>query len=520
MGLFADCKILWVRLIMENLIWIVLAATLGGGIGYVIRKFQAQKQTQSAEAQARRLVDEAKTKRKEILLEAKDQALKVKEQAKSEERERRDQITRLEQRLEKREENLDSRIEVLERRQQNLIKKEREFEEIKSELKEIRKEQRAKLEKIARLSRPEAKKVLLKLTEKEMKEELVRKIKEMEKIVKEEADKKAREIIGTAIQRYAAPHTAESTVSTVSIPSDEMKGRIIGREGRNIHAFERATGVDVIVDDTPEAVVISGFDPIRRQVAKLSLEKLILDGRIHPARIEETVGDAKKKVSTAIKEAGEQAVYEVGVAFPDDLVKLLGRLKFRTSYGQNVLKHSIEVAFIASMLASELGADINVCKKAGILHDIGKAVDHEISGSHTAIGRDIAKKFGLSPEIIHAIESHHEEVPYKSVEAIIIQASDAISGARPGARRETLEAYVKRLEELENIANAFPGVEKSFAIQAGREVRIIVKPEEIDDLQAIKLAKDIATKIEKDLNYPGQIKVNVIRETRAVDYAK
>jgi ribonuclease Y len=505
---------------MENLIWIVLAATLGGGIGYVIRRFQAQKQTQSAEAQARRLIDEAKTKRKEILLEAKDQALKVKEQAKSEERERRDQIARLEQRLEKREENLDSRIEALERRQQGLAKKEREFEEIKSELKEIRKEQRVKLEKIARLSRTEAKKVLLKLTEKEMKEELVRKIKEMEKIVKEEADKKAREIIGTAIQRYAAPHTAESTVSTVSIPSDEMKGRIIGREGRNIHAFEKATGVDVIVDDTPEAVVISGFDPIRRQVAKLALEKLILDGRIHPARIEEAVSEVKKKVGQAVKEAGEQAVYEVGVAFPDDLVKLLGRLKFRTSYGQNVLKHSIEVAFIASMLASEIGADVNICKKAGLLHDIGKAVDHEISGSHTAIGRDIAKKFGLSPEIIHAMEAHHEEVPFKTVEAIIIQAADAISGARPGARRETLEAYVKRLEELENIANAFPGVEKSFAIQAGREVRIIVKPEEIDDLQAIKLAKNIATKIEKDLNYPGQIKVNVIRETRAVDYAK
>ncbi len=505
---------------MENLIWIVLAAILGGGTGYIIRKFQAQKQTQSAEAQARRLIDEAKTKRKEVLLEAKDQALKIKEQAKTEEKERRNQITRLEQRLEKREEYLDSRIEGLEKRERRLTGKERELEDIKRELREIKKVQRNKLEKIAKLSRSEAKGVLLKLTEKEMKEELVGRIKEMEKRAKEEIDDKAREILTTAIQRYASSHAAESTISTVSIPSDEMKGRIIGREGRNIHAFEKITGVDVIVDDTPEAVVISGFDPIRRQVAKIALEKLILDGRIHPARIEEAVSEAKKQVSQAIKEAGEQAVYEVGIALPPDLVKLLGRLKFRTSYGQNVLKHSMEVAFIASMLASELGADVSVCKKAGLLHDVGKAVDHEISGSHALIGRDIAKKFGLSGEIVHAIEAHHEEVPYKTIEAIIIQSADAISGARPGARRDTLEAYVKRIEELENIASSFPGVEKSFAIQAGREVRIIVEPEEIDDLQSIKLAKDIAGKIEKELSYPGQIKVNVIRETRATEYAK
>lgn len=505
---------------MENLIWIVLAAILGGGAGYAVRKFQAQKQTQSAEAQARKLIDEAKTKRKELLLEAKDQALKIKEQAKIEEKERRNQITRLEQRLEKREEYFDSRIESLEKRERGLAGKERELRDIKRELQDIKKEQRDKLEKIARLSRTEAKGVLLKLTEKEMKEELVNKIKEMEKKAKEEADDKAREILTTTIQRYAASHAAESTVSTVSIPSDEMKGRIIGREGRNIHAFEKITGVDVIVDDTPEVVVISGFDPIRRQVAKIALEKLILDGRIHPARIEETVSEAKKQVSGAIKEAGEQAVYEVGIALPPDLVKLLGRLKFRTSYGQNVLKHSMEVAFIASMLASELGADVSICKKAGLLHDIGKAVDHEISGSHALIGRDIAKKFGLSEDITHAIEAHHEDVPYKTIEAIIIQSADAISGARPGARRDTLEAYVKRIEELENIANGFPGVEKSFAIQAGREVRIIVKPEEIDDLQSIKLAKDITAKIEKELSYPGQIKVNVIRETRATEYAK
>ncbi len=505
---------------MENLIWVVLAAILGGGTGYVVRKFQAQKQTQSAETQARKLVDEAKIKRKELLLEAKDQALKIREQAKTEEKERRNQITRLEQRLEKREEYFDSRIENLEKREKGLTGKERELEDIKRNLRSIQKAQRDKLEKIAKLSRSEAKNVLLKLTEKEMKDELVRKIKEIEKSAKEEADDKAREILTTAIQRYAASHAAESTVSTVSIPSDEMKGRIIGREGRNIHAFEKVTGIDVIVDDTPGVVVISGFDPIRRQVAKKALEKLILDGRIHPARIEEAVSEAKKQISQAVKEAGEQAVYEVGVALPPDLVKLLGRLRFRTSYGQNVLKHSMEVSFISSMLASELGADVSVCKKAGILHDIGKAVDHEISGSHASIGRDIAKKFALSDEIVHAIEAHHEDVPYKTIEAIIVQSADAISGARPGARRDTLEAYVKRIEELENIANSFPGVDKTFAIQAGREVRIIVKPEEVDDLKSIKLAKEIASKIEQDLSYPGQIKVNVIRETRATEYAK
>ena len=319
----------------------------------------------------------------------------------------------------------------------------------------------------------------------------------------------------------AAPQATESTVYTIHLPSDEMKGRIIGREGRNINAIEKATGVDVIVDDTPEAIVISAFDPVRRYIAKLALEKLITDGRIQPSRIEEVVKDAKKEVAKMIKESGEQAVYEVGVAgLPDDLVKLLGRLRFRTSYGQNVLKHSVEVAFIASMLAAEVGADQNIAKKAGFLHDIGKAVDHEIPGSHALIGRDIAKKFGMSPEVVHAIEAHHEDVPFKTTEAILVQSADAISGARPGARRESFESYIKRLEELENIANTFKGVEKSFAIQAGREVRIMVIPEEIDDLSAIKLSKDIAHKIEKELKYPGQIKVNVIRETRAVEYAE
>lgn len=506
---------------MDPLVTVPLALAGGLVFGYMARKIQAQRQTSSAETQAQKLVESAKTKAKEITLTAKDEALKVSEAAKKEETEHRRKASEIEERLEKRAALLEEKLEQLEKKRNDLGDKEREIEDIKKELLELRQKQEEKLEKVAKLSKEEAKKVLLDLTEKEMKEDLVKKIKQVEAKTKEEGDKKAAEIVAEAIQRLAVDITSESTVSTIQIPGDEMKGRIIGREGRNIHAFEQATGVDIIVDDTPEAVVISGFDPIRRQVAKVALEKLVSDGRIHPGRIEETVKKAKEEVGKMIKEAGEQAVYEVGVAgLPDDLVKLLGRLRFRTSYGQNVLKHSIEVTFIAQILASELGADINVVKKAGLLHDIGKAVDHEIQGSHAVISRDIAKKFGLPPEVVHAIEAHHEEVEFKSIEAIIVQVADAISAARPGARRETLDSYVKRLQELENIANAFEGVDKSYAIQAGREVRIIVKPEEIDDLEAEKLARNIAKKIEDELKYPGQIKVNVIRETRAIEYAK
>jgi len=509
---------------MSNLIWlIIILLGTGGGftLGYVIRKFKAKAQIDSAESQAEKTIEKAKTKAREILLEAKDEALRIKEQAKKEEGERRSKIIALEERLSKKEEMLEEKIENLEQKKSLLSKKEQEIEELKNQIKEIRRRQEQELQKISRLSKEEAKKLLLQMVEKESSEELVERIKKLEARLKEEADEKAREIISEAIQRLAAPQTTETTVYTIHLPSDEMKGRIIGREGRNINAIEKATGVDVIVDDTPEAIVISAFDPVRRYIAKIALEKLIADGRIQPARIEEVVKEAKKEVAKIIKESGEQAVYEVGVAgLPEDLIKLLGRLRFRTSYGQNVLKHSVEVAFLASMLAAEIGADQNIAKKAGLLHDIGKAVDHEVPGSHALIGRDIAKKFGLPEEVVHAIEAHHEEVPFKTTEAILVQAADAISGARPGARRETLESYIKRLEELENIANSFPGVEKSFAIQAGREIRVLVIPEKISDLEAIKLAKNIAHKIEKELKYPGQIKVNVIRETRAIEYAE
>jgi len=506
---------------MSNLIIaVVISGGLSFGLGYLVRKIKAKSQVNSAELQAEKTIEEAKTKAKEILLKAKDDAFRFREQIKKEENEHRNKLLQFEERLNKRQEILEEKIEILREKRDKILEKEKEVEKLKEQVKEIYNEQSKKLEKISRLSREEAKKTLLERIEKEMADDLVNHIKKLETQFKEQADEKAQEIISSAIQKLAVPQTIESTVYTIHLPSEEMKGRIIGREGRNINAIERATGADVIVDDTPEAIVISCFDPVRRYIAKIALEKLISDGRIQPSRIEETVQEAKKEVAKIIKEKGEQTVYETGVAgLPDDLIKLLGRLHFRTSYGQNVLKHSIEVSFLASALAAEIGADAELAKKAGLLHDIGKAVDHEVPGSHAIIGGEIAKKFGLSEKIINAIEAHHEEKPYQSVEAIIVQTADAISGARPGARRETLENYIKRLTELENIANSFEGVEKSFAIQAGREVRVIVMPEKIDDLKAIKLAKEIANKIENELKYPGQIKVNVIRETRAIEYA-
>ncbi|MCL5795272.1 MAG: ribonuclease Y, partial [Patescibacteria group bacterium] len=399
--------------------------------------------------------------------------------------------------------------------------KEKEINSIKTDIFKLKDEQKEKLQKITKLSKEDAKNLLLDMVEKEYKDELVRKIKTEKQAAKEEAENIARGIISTAIERMAAEHTAETTVSAVALPSDEMKGRIIGREGRNIQSFEKATGVDVLIDDTPDTVTISSFDPVRRHIATVAMEKLISDGRIQPARIEEIVQKAQKDVAVEVKEAGEQAVYETGVVgLQPDIIKILGRLKFRSSYGQSVLRHSIEVSNLARMLAEELGADTNLCKKAGLLHDLGKAVDHEIPGAHHHISMDIAKKYGMSEILVNAIGAHHDDIEPKTVEAIIVKAADAISSARPGARRESLESYVKRLTELENIANSFQGVEKSFAIQAGREVRIIVKPEEIDDLSALKLSKNIAKKIEEDLQYPGTIKVNVIRETRAMEYAK
>jgi len=496
---------------MTNLIIYLVAALVGGGaLGYAGRIYIARRQK-----------DQASQKQKELLLQAKDEALKIKEEAKKEEEKARRELQELEKSLRRREEVIDNRLEVVEQEKSKIIEKEKEIEKIKNEIIEIRTTQQEALEKLSNLKKEEARDLLLAQVEREYKDDLIRKIKEQKEIAREEAQSIAREILSSIIQRLASEHTVETTTTAVSLPSDEMKGRIIGREGRNIQIFEKETGTDLIIDDTPDTVVISAFDPIRRHVAKIALEKLIADGRIQPTRIEEVVQKAKEEIGHQVKEAGDAAAYEVGVAgLHPDLLKILGRLKFRTSYGQNVLQHSIESAYIAGMLASELGADVNLAKKAALLHDIGKAVDHDIPGPHHHISGDIAKKYGLSEDIVHAIMAHHDDIEAKSVEAIIVKAADAISSSRPGARRETLENYVKRLEELENIANTFPGVEKSYAIQAGREVRILVKPEEIDDLDAIKLSKNIAKKIEEDLQYPGLIKVNVIRETRAIEFAK
>lgn len=427
----------------------------------------------------------------------------------------------MERRILLREETLDKKVEAVEQKEASLNKKQEDVQALQDQITELYKKQVEELERLSGLTSEEAKELLLNDVKKEIKHEAAMMIKDIESKAKEEAEKRAKEIISYAIQRCAADHVAETTVSVVALPNDEMKGRIIGREGRNIRTLETLTGIDLIIDDTPEAVILSGFDPIRREVARLALEKLISDGRIHPARIEEMVEKAKKEVDNDIKEEGEQATFETGVhGLHPELVKLLGRLKYRTSYGQNVLKHSIEVAHLAGLMAAELGADVPLAKRAGLLHDIGKAVDHEVEGPHVNIGADIAKKYHESQNVIHAIQAHHNDIEPQTIEAVIVQAADAISAARPGARRETLEAYIKRLEKLENIADSFEGVEKSYAIQAGREIRIMVKPEEIDDAETVQIARDIVKKIESELEYPGQIKVNVIRETRAIEYAK
>jgi ribonuclease Y len=499
----------------------IAALGIGGTGGYVYRKNQVLKDLGNAEAKAEKKISDAETKAKEIVLDAKSEAMKIADNAKKEERERRDQLTASERRVSQREEALDKKSDDLDKKRDLLDTTKTEIEATKNDLREIRVKQQEALEKISKLTKEEAKDKLLGMVEKDYKKDVVNYIKKIEEETKEEADTKAREIIVTAIQRIAGEQTAENTVTAVALPNDEIKGRIIGREGRNIQAIERATGCDIIVDDTPETIVISGFDPVRRNVAKVALEKLISDGRIHPGRIEEAVAKAQEEIDKTIKEAGEKAVYEAGVAgIPAEMVKLLGRLKYRTSFAQNVLQHSVEASLLAGALASELGADVAIAKKAGLLHDIGKSIDQDMEGGHATISRDICKKFGMSDEVVHAVEAHHEDVPFRTVEAVIIQVADAISAGRPGARRDSLDNYVKRLTELENIANGFPGVEKSYAIQAGREVRIFVSPEKIDDLAALKLAKDIATKVEADLKYPGQIKVNVIRETRAIEYAK
>jgi len=494
---------------------------MGSFLGYLARQSIAKRQAHTAEARIDKLINDAKSEAQEIILKAKDKAVKVLEEIKREEVKREDDYRRGQKRLEQKEEALERRIVDLGKEEKEFKEKVEKVREIKSELEKLKEKEINNLEKISRFSQAEAKKELLKLIEEKSKEEIFGKIQKLEKFGKEELEKKAQDVMVSALQRYASSQVAEITTTTVNLPNDEIKGKIIGREGRNIKTLERLSGVEVIIDDTPETIVISGFDPIRRQVAKIALEKLISDGRIQPARIEEAVEKAKEQIDAKTKEAGEAAVYDVGIVGLDSrLVHLLGRLTFRTSFGQNVLLHSIESAHLAGMLASELNADAVVAKKAGLLHDIGKAVDHEVQGSHVDIGIRILEKFGIDKKVIDAMKSHHEDYPFETIEASIVQAAEAVSAARPGARKENLENYLKRLGELEKIATSFEGIEKAYAIQAGREIRIFVNAEKVDDLQAHKLAKNIAQEIEKELKYPGEIKVNVIRETRVIEYAR
>jgi len=504
---------------------LVLGIAFGMVLGIAYRKKVTEAKIGSAEEQARRIIGDAdkiaETKKKEALIEAKEEILQSKNELEREMKERRNEVSRLERRAVSREEALERKMDALEKKDEQLNKKLKENDELKEQLEALRIQQVQKLEQIAGISAAEAKKELVKRIEDEVRHEAAQKITEIEAQLKEEADDKARNIISLAIQRCAADHVSETTVSVVPLPNDDMKGRIIGREGRNIRAIETLTGVDLIIDDTPEAITLSGFDPIRREIARITLEKLISDGRIHPARIEETVEKARKEVENTIKQAGEKAIFETGVhGLNNELVKLLGRLKYRTSYGQNVLRHSIEVSHLSGMIAEEIGVDSALAKKAGLLHDIGKALTQEVEGSHVQIGVDVAKKYKENKDVIHAIEAHHNDVEPRTIIAMIVQAADAISAARPGARREDLENYIKRLQKLEEIANSFNGVEKSYAIQAGREVRIMVKPNEVNDDQMVLIARDVVKKIEESLDYPGQIKIHVIRENRAIEYAK
>lgn len=510
---------------IENLLLSIAALLVGLAAGYFIRKMIAEAKISSAEAAAKKIIEdanhEANSMKREKQLEAKEEAHRLRNDLEKESRERRSELQRLERRLVQKEESLDRKINNVEQKEEELRCKEEDNKKFREKLDQIHQQQLAELERVSGMTSEEAKDVLLQRVREEIDHEMMVMVKDMENQAKADGDKKAREIVTLAIQRCAADHVSESTVSVVSLPNDEMKGRIIGREGRNIRALETLTGIDLIIDDTPEAVIISGFDPIRREVARLALEKLVSDGRIHPARIEEIVEKTRKEVEVQIKEEGERATFESRVhGLHPELVILLGKLRFRTSYGQNVLQHSIEVAHLAGIMAAELGLDITFAKRAGLLHDIGKAIDHETEGSHVQIGAEIAKKYKESPDIINAIAAHHGDTDFHTLEAVLIQSADAISAVRPGARRETLEAYIKRLENLENIADSFEGVEKAYAIHAGREIRIMVKPDRIDDYASIQIARDIVKKIENELEYPGQIKVTVIRETRAIDYAK
>ena len=514
-----------VKYVIVGVAALVVGLIVGVLVGIAMRKKVAEAEIGSAENEAKRIVDEAtkqaETRKKEALIEAKEEILKQRNEAERELKERRAEQTRIERRLAQKEENLDKKSDSLERKNETLDKKIKEADVVREQIESVLSEHLSKLEQIAGITSEEAKEELLTRVESEVRHELAQRIDELETQFKEEAEDKARNIISLAIQRCAADHVAETTISVVPIPSEDMKGRIIGREGRNIQKLETLTGVELIIDDTPEAITLSGFDPVRREIARLSLEKLITDGRIHPARIEEMVEKATREVEAAVKQAGERATFEVGIhGINPELVRLLGRLRYRTSYGQNVLKHSVEVAFIAGMIADELGVDSTLAKRAGLLHDIGKAFPHDVEGSHVQIGVNAAKQYKEGREVIHAIEAHHNDVEPKTIIAIIVQAADAISAARPGARREDLENYIKRLEKLEEIAKSFSGVDKAYAIQAGREIRVMVKPEEVGDDGMKLIARDMAAKIKDEVKYPGQIKINVIRESRAVDYAK
>ena len=511
--------------ILFCVIGLAIGIVAGVFFGILYRKKVAEAKIGSAEEEAKRIVEEgertAESLKKEALIEAKEKIIRDRNEAEKEIKERRNEVTRLERRALQREETLEKKIESYERKEETLNRKIKEQDELVTQTEKVRQMQLEKLEAIAGLSREEAREELVRQIEDDARHDAAMRIVEIESQLKDDADRRAREIISLAIQRLSSEHVSEATVSVVALPSDDMKGRIIGREGRNIRTIETMTGVDLIIDDTPEAITISCFDPVRREIARLSLEKLIADGRIHPTRIEETVEKSRKEVENIIKQAGDRATFETGVhGLNGELVKLLGRLRYRTSYGQNVLDHSIEVAHIAGMIADELGVDSTLAKRAGLLHDIGKAMTQEVEGSHVQIGIDIARKYKENRDVIHAIEAHHNDVEPQTIVAMIIQAADAISAARPGARREDLENYIKRLQRLEEIANSFPGIEKSFAIQAGREIRVMVKPEEVNDDQMVLTAREIVKKIESSLEYPGQIKIHLIRESRAIDYAK
>ena len=514
---------------MDKIIFAVIGVVVGVAIGFLIgflyRKKVAEREIGSAELEATRLINEAirsgESRKKEMLLEAKDEIHRSRTEHEKEVKERRAELSKQERRLEQKEATLDKKTEAFERKEEDLNRKLAKVTETQAQADELKNQQLQTLEKISGLTQEQAKQHLLKTVEEDVRHDAAMKIKEIEQQLKDEAEEKGREIIATAIQRCAADHAAETTVSVVALPNDEMKGRIIGREGRNIRTLETITGVDLIIDDTPEAITVSSFDPVRREIARLALEKLIADGRIHPTRIEDMVEKARKEVDRTIREEGERACYETGVHnLNPELVKILGRQKYRTSYGQNVLNHSIEVAHIAGLMASELGIDAALAKRAGLLHDLGKSIDHEVEGSHVQLGADLVRKYKENPVVINAVEAHHGDVEPKTIIAVLVQAADAISAARPGARRENVENYIRRLQKLEELTGSYPGVEKAFAIQAGREVRIMVKPEIVSEDNMILLARDVAKKIEAELEYPGQIKINVIRETKAVEYAK